>query len=444
MIIECPGYVNNALRLLEQSGFDAFAVGGCIRDSIMGKEPNDWDMTTSSAPDETIKVFKDFRVIPTGIKHGTVTVIIEGNPLEITTMRIDGEYHDNRRPDNVIFTKNIEKDLSRRDFTVNAIAYSPMHGLIDPFAGKQDIETGIIRCVGDPDRRFEEDALRIIRALRFASVLDFTIEDKTAESIMRNKHLLGNVAVERVRVELVKLLQGVGVERILNEFKDVFFDIIPELRALDGFPQNTPYHIYNVWEHTVKVVSGVKNTPELRIAALLHDIAKPQKFHPDEKGIAHFKGHPELSAEMSLEILKRMRFSNAEIETIYKIITLHDTRPDGSRSKIAHLCSDYSPEIVRLTLDLMRGDAAGKNPLYYNEDILSYELAEKQIDDIEMNSLCLNVTDLDIDGRDIMNLGYKGREIGMILDRLLELVIDEKINNKKDDLLGAAKKFKNN
>lgn len=444
MIIECPGYVNTALRLLEQSGFDAFAVGGCIRDSIMGKEPNDWDMTTSSAPDETIMVFKDFRVIPTGIKHGTVTVIIEGNPLEITTMRIDGEYRDNRRPDNVIFTKNIEKDLSRRDFTVNAIAYSPMIGLIDPFGGTQDIDAGIIRCVGNPDRRFEEDALRIIRALRFASVLDFTIEDKTAESIMRNKHLLGNVAVERVRVELVKLLQGVGVERILNEFKDVFFDIIPELRALDGFPQNTPYHIYNVWEHTVKVVSGVKNTPELRIAALLHDIAKPQKFHPDEKGIAHFKGHPELSAEMSLEILKRMRFSNAEIETICKIITLHDTRPDGSRSKIAHLCSDYSPEIVRLTLDLMRGDAAGKNPLYYNEDILSYELAEKQIDDIEMNSLCLNVTDLDIDGRDISNLGYKGREIGTILHRLLEHVIDEKINNKKDDLLAAAKKFKNN
>ena len=443
MIIECPGYVNTAFRLLEQSGFDVFAVGGCIRDSIMGKKPNDWDMTTSSTPDETMEVFKDFRVIPTGIKHGTVTVIIDGMPLEITTMRIDGEYLDNRRPETVLFTKNIEKDLSRRDFTVNAIAYSHMSGFIDPFGGKRDINAGIIRCVGDPDRRFEEDALRIIRALRFASVLNFAIDDKTSESIMRNKQLLKNVAVERIRVELVKLLQGVGVERILNEFKDVFFDIIPELKIIDGFPQSTPYHIYDVWGHTVKVVANVKNTPELRVAALLHDIAKPLKYYSDDNGIAHFKGHPELSAKMSMEILKKMRFSNSEIDTICKIITLHDTRPDGNKSKIAHLCSEYSPEIVKLTLELMRGDAAGKNPKYYNNDILSYDRAEKQIEDIVQNNLCLNVTDLDINGRDIINLGYKGRDISIILNKLLKLVIDEKVCNKKEQLLDEVKKFKN-
>lgn len=442
MNIECPGYVTTAFRLLEESGFTAYAVGGCIRDSIMGKEPNDWDMTTPSTPEETMKVFNSFRVIPTGIKHGTVTVIIDGQPLEITTMRIDGEYHDNRRPDNVKFTTEIEQDLSRRDFTVNAMAYNPETGLVDPFNGRKDIEDNIIRCVGNPDRRFQEDALRIIRGLRFASVLNFKIDCETSKSIILNKHLLGNVAVERIRVELVKLLQGCGIEAILEEYKDIFFDIIPELKALDGFPQNTPFHIYDVWGHTIKVVSGVKNTPELRVAALLHDIAKPLKYYSDENGIAHFKGHPELSSEMALEILKRLRFSNAETDKICKIITLHDTRPNGDRNRIAKLCSEYSPEIVKLTLELMRGDASGKKPEYYDEDIKSYELAEKQIQEIQEKNLCLNITDLDVNGRDIMELGYHGQDIGIILEQLLTLVIDEKADNKKDILLNIAKNLK--
>ncbi len=444
MLIEYPEYISTAIKLLEQSGFDSFAVGGCIRDALMKKAPNDWDMTTSSKPEETMEVFKNYRVIPTGLKHGTVTVIIDGVHIEITTMRIDGEYHDNRRPDNVEFTTDIEKDLSRRDFTVNAMAYRQPGELIDPFGGKQDIENKIIRCVGDPDKRFKEDALRIIRALRFASVLNFEIEEKTADSIRRNAHLLNNVAAERIRVELLKLLCGCAVERVLGEFKDVIFTVIPELKESDDFPQNTPFHIYDVWEHTVKVVAGVKNTPELRFAALLHDVAKPQKFYLDDNGIAHFKGHPELSAEIAYNVMKRLRFSNAEIEQVCSVIRLHDTRPDGNKSKIARLCSEYSCDTVRQTLELMRGDASGKNPAYYEGDIRSYDIAEKQIDEIEQSALCLSVTELDVSGQDIMALGFKGREIGDTLERLLQLVIDEKIENKKDILLGTAKKLKNN
>lgn len=443
MIIKCPEYVQKALNLLESKGCKAYAVGGCIRDSIMGITPNDWDMTTSSTPLETMEIFKEYRVIPTGLKHGTVTVIIDSNHLEITTMRIDGEYQDNRRPDNVTFTQDIEKDLSRRDFTVNAMAYNKTRGLIDPFGGAQDIKGKVIRCVGNPDTRFNEDALRIIRALRFASVLDFEIEKETAAAIIRNAPLLNNVANERIRIELMKLLQGKGVERILTEFKEIIFTIIPELRESDGFEQKTPFHLYDVWTHTVKVVAGVKNTPKLRIAALLHDIGKPQKFYSDENGIAHFKGHPQVSARMAYDIMKRLRFSNAETDTVFKIITLHDERPDGSKSKIARLCSKYSPEILRLTLELMRGDATGKNPFYYESDIQSYIVAEKQINEIEQDHLCLCVSDLDIDGRDIRDLGFQGKQIGEVLETLLSDVIDEKITNNKQDLLNSAKKIKN-
>lgn len=443
MNIKYPKYVDTVFRLFFESGFEAYAVGGCIRDSIMGKTPDDWDITTSSTPEETMTVFKDYKVIPTGLKHGTVTVIIDEAHLEITTMRIDGEYRDNRRPDRVEFTADIEKDLSRRDFTVNAMAYSRTGILIDPFSGIKDIESRNIRCVGNPDKRFEEDALRIIRALRFASVLDFKIDRQTDESIRRNAHLLLNVANERIRVELVKLLQGKGVERILTEYKDVIFTIIPELKATDNFPQNTPYHIYDVWRHTTKVVANVKCTPELRIAALLHDVAKPQKFYSDADGIAHFKGHPEASAQIASDVMKRLRFSNAEIASVCSIIRLHDARPDGSKNKIAKLCSEHSCNTVRQTLELMSADAAGKNPEYYEKNIQAYSIARKHLDEVEQSAICLNLSELQVNGKDIIALGFKGREIGKMLGTLLELVIDEKIENKKEILLNTAKKMKN-
>lgn len=443
MNIKCPDYINTAFKLLEQSGFKAYAVGGCVRDSLMGKTPDDWDMTTSSTPEQTMEVFKDFRVIPTGLKHGTVTVIIDGNHIEITTMRVDGEYHDNRRPESVCFTTKIEQDLSRRDFTVNAMAYNNTDGLVDIFGGQEDLKNKTIRCVGNPDTRFNEDALRIIRALRFASVLDFGIDKDTSDSIIKNVSLLNNVAKERIRVELVKLLCGTAVERILTDYKEIIFNIIPELRTLDGFRQDTPYHIYDVWTHTVKVVANVKNTQELRVAALLHDIAKPECFTTDKKGIAHFKGHPELSAEKTVGILKSLRFPNSFIEAVYKIILLHDMYPDGNKKTVARFCSKYSPKIIKITLELMRGDTTGKNPEFAEEQFDSYNLAERQIDEIIETNLCLKVSDLDINGEDIKAEGFSGKEIGSVLNTLLELVIEEKIINKKEILLDTVRKFKN-
>ncbi len=442
MIIRCPEYVNTAFKLLKESGFSAYVVGGCVRDAIMNKEPNDWDMTASSAPEDTIKVFKKFKVIPTGIKHGTVTVIIDGNPIEITTMRVDGKYQDNRHPESVQFTRDITKDLSRRDFTVNAIAYNNTDGLIDPFNGVKDIENKIIRCVGDADKRFNEDALRIIRAIRFASVLDFNIDAPTSQSIHTNLKLIDNVANERIRVELIKLLQGKAVERVLTAYKDVIFKIIPELQPLDGFQQHNPHHIYDIWTHTVKAVANVKNTPVLRMSALLHDIGKPPKFFLDENGIGHFHGHPAVSAEYALTILNRLRFSNAEISLICKILYIHESRPDGTRKNAVHLCSKHTVEIVKEAVQLMYGDISGQNPELYAQKAERLKQTELQISKIEGEKLCLKISDLNINGNDISDFGFKGKEIGTVLNGLLELVLEEKIKNSKSDLTEAAKKFK--
>lgn len=444
MKINCPSFVITALELLKKSGFKAYIVGGCVRDSIMGRTPNDWDMTTSALPEETLEVFREFRTIPTGLKHGTVTVMIEKQPIEITTMRIDGEYSDSRRPDSVEFTDKITMDLSRRDFTVNAMAYNPDDGLIDPFGGKDDIERKMIRCVGEADKRFGEDALRIIRALRFASVLGFDIDEDTSDSIMRNHLQMQSVASERIRVELVKLLGGKGVEKILSEYKDVIFGIIPELRAEDGFPQNTPYHIYDVWTHTIKVVGAIRNEPAFRVAALLHDIAKPECLRVDEKGIAHFKTHEYYGAKKAEEIMKRLHFSNAEINRIYNIILLHNTRHDGVKTHIAHFCAQHSTENVRDSLELIRADAHGKNPDYFGIEIQRYQTALEQIDEIERDNLPMTVQELQINGNDLLALGFRGKEIRDILSALHDEVIEGRIANENAALKEAANKMRDN
>jgi len=440
--IICPSYVNTALKLLKESGFKSYAVGGCVRDILMGREPNDWDMTTSALPDETLNVFKEYRTIPTGLKHGTVTVLIDGQPLEITTMRIDGEYHDSRRPDSVEFTDEITIDLSRRDFTANAIAYNPDDGIIDPFGGQTDIKNKVIRCVGNPDKRFDEDALRIIRALRFASVLGFDIDPETSESIMKNHHLMQNVAAERIRVELVKLLSGKNVEKLLTEYKDVVFGIIPELKDENGFAQHTPYHAYDIWTHTVKVVGAIQNEPAFRVAALLHDIAKPSCFNLDENGIGHFPKHAPLGAEMAFDIMKRLHFSNAEIKTVCTMIKLHYDRPDGSKSSIARLCSEYSVEDVRNTIELIKADAAGKAIKCYDIEISRCKTAENQLAEIEAEKLPLKVSELNINGTELLEIGLKGKEIKDTLNALLDMVIDGKIDNKNEILVAEAKRLK--
>lgn len=443
MQIQCPDYILKAIDILKYNGHSAYAVGGCVRDSVMGRTPNDWDMTTSATPDEMKLAFDGYRIIPTGIKHGTLTVMIDSHPVEITTMRIDGSYSDSRHPESVSFTQKIEEDLSRRDFTVNAMAYSPETGLVDPFGGRLDTERKIIRCVGNPDKRFHEDALRILRAIRFASVLGFGIEEETAASIIKNRCLLNDISKERIRAELIKLLCGQNVEKVLLEFKQVIFEIIPELQATDGFLQHTPYHIYDVWTHIAKVTSSIESTSDLRVAALLHDVEKPSMFRLDTSGIGHFKGHPQKGAQTAEEILRRLRFSNAEIKHIATIIYLHDERPDGNRHHLTKLCAKFGIDNVDDTMKLIIADAHGKNPSIIEQEIQVAENARKQISEMRAENACLSIHALDINGNDIMALGIDRTQIKDTLDYLLDSVIDEKTENKKAALEQAAENYAN-
>ncbi len=432
--IKIPEYAQTAMKALNKNGFEAFVVGGCVRDSIMGKHAHDWDMTTSAEPAETLEVFKDFRTIPTGIKHGTITVLIDSQPLEITTFRIDGDYKDNRRPDSVEFTRNIEKDLSRRDFTINALAYNEKDGVVDLFGGVKDIENKIIRAVGDPDKRFTEDALRIMRAIRFSSTLGFEIEKNTAESIKRNKHLLKNIAAERIRIELEKLLMGKDAEKILLRFSDVIFEIIPELEKTVNTKQNCPYHIYDVWHHIVKSVAVSQNNKYVRLTMLLHDIAKPLCKTTDEKGQNHFKGHAKASADIAFDILKRLKYDNKTISTVTNLILHHDDRLYNAPQNIKKHASKYGFEFLYLLDEVSRADILAQTP----ELVDRISLCDNYLNllkELEEEKPCLKISDLAINGNDLVSLGYEGKEIGKALENALEKVIKNELKNNKEDLL---------
>lgn len=433
--IRIPSYVNTALTLLASSGYEAYIVGGCVRDAFLDKTPYDWDITTSAKPNETLNVFSAFRTVETGLKHGTVTVIIDGSPLEITTMRVDGEYSDNRHPDSVDFTENIILDLSRRDFTVNAMAYNPEIGLCDPFRGKEDLKNGIIKCVGEPKKRFTEDALRIIRGIRFSSVLGFEIEEKTSAEIVNLKQLLLNVAAERKRVELLKLLCGKDAKRILLSYPQVIFEIIPELAPMYKFPQNTPYHIYDVWEHTAAAVENVPPEPVYRMAMLLHDAGKPQAFYADSDGTAHFKGHQQISYEIAVKVLTDLRFSKAETEEISKLVLYHDFHPTGERAETLLTASQTGADFLKRLYPVLIADAKAQNPV--NLDITLEKIAESEkiLDEAVENRECLSVKQLAVNGRDIEKLGFDGKRIGEILQWLLVQVITGNVKNEKDEII---------
>ncbi len=432
--IKIPEHALIAMRKLEENGFSSFVVGGCVRDSVMGKTAHDWDMTTSATPEEMLEIFRDFRTIPTGIKHGTITVLIDNNPLEITTFRIDGDYLDNRRPETVEFTRDIENDLSRRDFTVNAMAYNEKDGIVDLFGGCDDIRKKLIRAVGNPDKRFQEDALRIMRALRFSSTLSFDIEKETAESIKKNKHLLKNIAAERIRVELEKLLLGEDAERILRDFSDVIFEIIPELSKTVGIEQNCPYHIYDVWNHIVKSVASSEKDKAIRLAMLLHDIEKPQAKTTDENGRDHFKGHAPLSAETAERILKRLRFDKKTILSVTNLILHHDDRLYDNPQNIKKYASKYGFDFLYLLDKVSRADILAQTPEMIDRISLCDNYI-KELEKLEKENLCLKISDLAINGNDLKKLGFSGKEIGEKLEFLLNKVIKNEAENKKENLI---------
>ena len=437
-MIYLPEEVNTALKLLNNAGYEAYIVGGCVRDSLLGTVPKDYDITTSALPLQTEDVFKGYRVIETGIKHGTVTVLINGMPLEITTYRIDSEYEDCRRPTSVSFTKSLEEDTARRDFTMNAIAYNPACGIADHHGGAEDIKKGIIRCVGIPDERFTEDALRIMRAIRFSSVLGFDVENETKKSLFKNKALLDKISRERIASEFIKLLCGKDVFRVLTEYAEIIAQIIPEVSPMFDFDQHSRYHIYNVWEHTAKVCESVDNTPVLRLAAFFHDIGKPHCFTM-KNGEGHFYGHASISEDICRTVLTSLKLDNKTKDTVTQLVKLHDVQIEQTPAAVKKFMSRRSPELYYMLLKLKRADTLGQNPMVF-ERLEMLDNMKAIADEVLSQEACFSLKDLKINGNDIMTLGVRpGKAVGRTLQILLDKVMAGEIENDREKLIACAK-----
>lgn len=436
------------LRKLEKSGFEAYIIGGCVRDMIMGRQVNDFDITTNALPEQIIEVFADEKTIPTGIKHGTVTIMYENEPFEVTTFRIDGEYSDCRRPDSVEFTSSLREDCARRDFTMNAIAMDCNGNISDFFGGIQDIEKRIIRCVGDPEQRFMEDALRILRAVRFSSTLEFDIEENTAEFALKLRKNLDFVSAERIRAELIKLICGKNCIDVMLNYREIIGQIIPEMNICFGFSQHSPYHRYSVYEHIVRAIGNAPDSEILRTALLFHDIGKPQTFRLDENGRGHFKGHAEVSANIAREIMRRLTFDNKTIDTACTLIAMHgdkfnfggNDRKSMPVGDIKRMISKIGAENFFLLLKLKKADNSAKNDFVLDEnnelDRIA-EVAEKLI----AENCCMSLAQLEINGNDLKSVGLKGRAIGECLNNLLDKVMGDEIENNYNKLIEYAKEM---
>lgn len=442
MQICMPRTVQTAIERLEQAGFEAYAVGGCVRDTILGREPNDWDITTSAHPNDTAAVFSDCRTVETGVRHGTLTVILDGMPLEITTYRSDGEYADNRHPIEVTFSERVEDDLSRRDFTVNAMAYHPTRGLVDMYGGRRDIERRVIACVGEPSVRFHEDGLRILRAIRFAAVLDFEIDPLTARAVHDCKGLLQNIAPERIREEFCKLVCGKGAVRILREYSDVISEFVPELGWCVGFEQNTRYHCFDVYEHSLQALNYCQSNDLItRLAILFHDIAKPLCYTEDEQG-GHFKGHGKIGTDLMGVIAHRLRFDNATTESLQRLVEYHDRPIPPTTVSVKRLMLRMSDEDILRLMEIQRCDRMAHAPAYCE---LSPSLQEipRILRAIREADECLSLKKLAVKGDDLMAIGIPaGKRMGEILNLLLDAVIDEKLPNERETLLQEAMKYR--
>ena len=438
---------------LNEHGYEAYLVGGCVRDAILNKVPKDWDITTNATPDEVIKIFSPkYKVLEVGKKYGTVAVVIDSNQYEITTYRVDGEYSDNRKPNNVEYTSDIVEDLKRRDFTMNAIAINPNPPLkiIDPFNGIDDIYNRTIRCVGNANERFEEDALRILRALRFSAKYGFDIESDTAIALTNNRYLLKNISAERINAELCKILMSDNCgNKVLRKYSSVIRQIIPEIGEMIDFPQNNPHHLYDVWEHTLhcmdyEVMRKLLYSPDIivRLAVLLHDIGKPYCYSEDENKIGHFYGHAKISAEIAEDILTRLKFSNDIKDKVVELIINHDIQFLATKSNIKRTLNRLGEEQLRRLLSLREFDIWGQNRTNESWQTKNLKILSmyKILDFIIKENECFKLKDLDINGKDLIELGIpQGRQIGEILNALLIMVIDGEIENKKEKLIEVAK-----
>ena len=444
--MKIPPQAENIIKRLEAGGFTGWLVGGCVRDSLMGQQPHDWDVCTSARPEEVQSLFSGLTVIPTGLKHGTVTVMAEAAglperiPVEITTYRKESAYSDGRRPDRVEFVNDIEEDLARRDFTVNAMAWNPEKGLMDPFGGQQDLEKGILRCVGHAHSRFEEDALRIIRALRFMSQKGFKAEADTEKAIRQDYSLLERISAERISSEFVKFLCGQGAAELLDDYREVFCFIIPELKAMIGFDQRSPYHNRDVWQHSLCAVEDIPPEPVLRMTMLLHDVAKPVVFILDDNGRGRFVGHPAKGAEMAETILRRMKYSNDFIKQVTTLIRYHDLKIRPEKPDVRRWLGRLGKETFDLLMYVRHADASGKYPQYLGEAEKKNQALKELEDEIEAAGDCVDLKGLAVSGSQVTALGISGSDTGSALDWLLEEVITERTPNDSEKLLEALKK----
>ena len=439
-----PPAVSDLIARLNEAGFSAYAVGGCVRDSLLGLTPHDWDLCTSALPEDMLRVFRNERVAETGLKHGTLTVIRNHVPYEITTFRVDGAYTDHRHPDSVAFVADVAEDLARRDFTVNAMAWSPADGLTDLFGGRNDLEAGIIRCVGEPCRRFEEDALRILRALRFASVFDFAIDPATDEAARKQASSLRNVAGERIREELLKLLCGRGAGRILRAYPDILGVVIPEILPMVGYDQQNHHHSWDLWEHTVRALEGVPPEPDLRLTMLLHDTGKPSVRTTDERGEGHYKGHQAASGKIAERVASDLRLDTASRNRIVRLVEYHDIplrtesgETNLDRAFLLRRLNRFGEKDLRALFLIHRADRIATG--YSSPEREDARLKERMdaLDALLAEQPCFTVKDLAVNGHDLMAAGFRGKAVGDTLQRLLEDVMDGKTENTREALLGS-------
>ncbi|MCL2670608.1 MAG: HD domain-containing protein [Clostridiales bacterium] len=442
MTIKLPDAVQYILHTLQAAGYDAYVVGGCVRDGALGKAPKDWDICTPAPPNKTMQCFDGQHIIETGLQHGTVTLMLHHAPYEITTYRVDGSYSDHRRPDNVEFVSSLKTDLSRRDFTINAMAYHPDTGIVDYFGGMKDISAGIIRCVGDANRRFREDALRIMRAMRFASALSFAIDEKTATAMHDNRALLQNIAVERIANELNRMLLGDGAGDIMRNHLSVLAEILPELVPTIGLSHNNPYHSHDVLNHILCSVEHAPKEPVIRLTMLFHDLGKPYCY-TEEDGIGHFYGHPKVSAELAEAILARLKYDNETKRAVTELVLYHDAPMLPDRKHIKRWLCRIGEERFRQLIEVKRADALAQSVLGRREKLDTLDAIAKLADEIVAQQECFSLKDLAVNGNDLLSLGFTaGAALGEMLNRLMDMVIDEQVKNDKAALLTFAAKNK--
>ena len=431
-----PSYVNQCIQALESAGFAAYAVGGCVRDACLGLTPHDYDLCTSALPEQTEAVFADRNLVLAGKKHGTVGVVTEGGVVEITTFRTEGEYRDSRHPEWVEFVSDIEKDLARRDFTVNAMAYSPTRGFADPFGGQEDLKNGILRAVGEPELRFTEDALRIARGVRFAVRFHLNLDPETENAMIRLAPRLNEIAAERVFEELCKLLPSMTEEDLLR-FAPILGEIIPELKPAFHYDQRNPHHTHDLYTHIAHVTAAVPSALPLRWAALLHDIGKPDSCSVDDQGIAHYHGHAQISAQKADQVLRQLKAPTALREQVVALIDQHMTYPIPDQKWLRRRLSRLGEELLMQLLALQQADTGSKGTAS-GDDMDFFRQIHNILSEILAENACLQIRDLAVNGHDLMALGIRGKAIGQTLNKLLDLVIDETLPNEKSALLAAA------